>query len=41
VQPVVLVEHGGELAGQESAALLTAGGVGAAEYVQDRLDRVA
>jgi hypothetical protein len=38
VQPVVLVEHGGELAGQESAALLTAGGVGAAEYVQDRLD---
>jgi len=38
VQPVVLVEHGGELAGEGYAGLLTAGGVGAAEHVQENLD---
>ena len=38
VQPVVLVEHGGELGGEGRAALLTAGGVGTAEHVQERLD---
>jgi hypothetical protein len=38
VQPVVLVEHRGELAGQESAALLAVDRVGAAEHVHERLD---
>jgi hypothetical protein len=38
VQPVVLVEHRGELAGQQSAALLAPGRVGAAEHVHERLD---
>jgi hypothetical protein len=40
VQPLVLVEYGRELAGEQSAALVTAGGVGTAEHVQYGLDDV-